>query len=168
MRDLPPPEPEEPEDRPGEGHLEPIGPGPLVVAGMLGMVLGWIWHPLAEWILGSAPLVGWLQAAVLFFVAAFLGALAWATHRTVQVRRERLAAQQALNRLVLARACALVGALVAGVYVGYAVSWLGSPAELAGQRIWRSLLAAAGGVVTVVSGKLLERACRVPKTDPHP
>ena len=32
-----------------------------------------------------------------------------------------------MNRLVLARACALVGALVAAGYVGYAVSWLGDP-----------------------------------------
>ena len=35
-----------------------------------------------------------------------------------------------MNRLVLARACALVGALVAGGYLGYALSWVGVDTEL--------------------------------------
>ena len=70
-----------------------------------------------------------------------------------------------MNRLVLARAGALVGALVAGGYAGYAVSWIGDPAELAGQRIIRSLVAVAAGVVIVVGALLLERACRVQKKD---
>ena len=66
-----------------------------------------------------------------------------------------------MNRLVLARASALVGALLAGGYAGYAVSWLGVDAALADQRIWRSLVAAAAGVGIVVTAVLLERACRV-------
>ena len=43
---------------------------------------------------------------------------------------------QAVNRLVLAKACALAGALVAGGYLGYALSWVGlTDAELAQQRM---------------------------------
>ena len=53
----------------------------------------------------------------------------------MHVHHERLEPHQAVNRLVLARACALVGALVAGGYVGYALSWVGVDAELAGQRV---------------------------------
>jgi hypothetical protein len=79
----------------------------------------------------------------------------------VQVRHERLEPHRMVNRLVLARACALVGALVAGGYAGYAVSWLGVDAELAAQRAWRSAAAAAGGVAMVITSLLLERACRV-------
>ena len=42
----------------------------------------------------------------------------------------------AVNRLVLAKSCALAGALVAGGYLGYALSWLGlTDAELAQQRM---------------------------------
>ena len=48
---------------------------------------------------------------------------------------------------MLARACALVGALVAGGYLGYALSWVGVSAELADQRVVRSLVAALAGVV---------------------
>jgi integral membrane sensor domain MASE1 len=79
------------------------------------------------------------------------------------VRRERLEPHQAVNRLVLARAGALVGALVAGGYAGYAISWIGDPAELAGQRILRSVIAVVAGVLIVVGALLLERACRVRK-----
>ena len=64
---------------------------------------------------------------------------------------------------MLARAGALVGALVAGGYAGYALSWIGDPAELAGQRILRSVVAVLAGVLMVVGALLLERACRVRK-----
>ena len=48
---------------------------------------------------------------------------------TVHVHRRAARAAPAVNRLVLARACAYVGALVAGGYLGYAVSWLGVDAR---------------------------------------
>jgi hypothetical protein len=86
----------------------------------------------------------------------------------VHVRHERLLPHQAVNRLVLARACAFVGALVAGGYGGYAVSWLGLEAELAGQRAWRSATAALAGLLICATGLLLERACRVRSGDPEP
>ncbi|WP_101525535.1 DUF3180 domain-containing protein [Nocardioides houyundeii] len=169
MRDSsePPPEAPEPESTP-PGRLAPLGPGPVVAAIVLGLAGGWAWHPIAEQMSGTAPVVGWTQGAVLFFVTAILGGLALVTWRAVHVRREHLEARRAVNRLVLARACMLVGALVAGCYVGYAVSWLGSSAELAQTRMVRSLVAAAGAAGILITGKLLERACRVPKSDPHP
>ena len=72
------------------------------------------------------PLVSWAQPLALLLLAAILGYVAWATWRTVHVRRERLLPHQAVNRLVLARACVLVAALVAGGYLGYALSWIGA------------------------------------------
>ena len=162
-----PPEPFSEPDPPSPGHLAPLGPGALVGAGLLGLLLGWLWRPVAERLTGTAPVLSWTQALVLLFVALILGGLALGTWRTVHVRRQTLDAHQMVNRLVLARACALVGALVAGVYLGYAISWLGSPSELADERIWRSVAATVGGVTIVVTGKLLERACRVPKHNPH-
>lgn len=133
-----------------------------------GLVLGRLWHPLSERALGTAPTVSLLQGLVLLFVAAILGGTAWLTWRTVHVRHERLEPHEAVNRLVLARACALVGALVAGGYAGYAVSWLGSDAELASQRVWRSAVAMLGGLATAAAAVLLERACRVRSDDEAP
>jgi hypothetical protein len=105
--------------------------------------------------------VGWIQVGALYLVAAIIGATAWVTHRALQVRRERLRPHEAVNRLVLAKACALAGAVVAGGYLGYALSWVGSEAELSGERITLSLLAAGGAALTVVGSLFLERACRV-------
>ena len=110
---------------------------------------------------GTAPRVGWLPVFALFFVAAILAGVAWSTYRTVQRRQERLEPHQAVNRLVLAKACALAGAIVAGGYFGYALSWIRMEAELAQERLLHSALAGVGGLLIVVGSLALERACRV-------
>ncbi len=133
----------------------------MAVWALGGLVLGWLWKPLAEQLNGTAPLVSWAQPAALWLVAVVLAITWWQTYRAVQVHRERLEPHRAVNRLVLARAGALVGALVAGGYAGYAIAWIGDPAELAGQRILRSGVAVLAGVVIVAGALLLERACKV-------
>lgn len=165
MRDQPPEPPESEPEPPEQGTLTPLGPVPLAAAALLGLVLGSLWRPLAERLVDTAPLVSWVQGGVLFFVATVLGATAVLTWREMRDPARRPEPHQAVNRFVLARACALVGALVAGVYAGYAVSWFGPDSELAQQRVWRSLFAAVGGVALLISGKFLERACRVPRAD---
>jgi hypothetical protein len=134
----------------------------------VGLVGGWLLHPVAERISGTAPVVTWLQPLSIFLVAAIVGAAAWATWRTVHVRREWLEPQRAVSRLLLARSCALVGALIAGGYFGYAVSWVGSSSALAGQRGWRSVTGGVAGTLVVVAALLLERACRVRSEDEQP
>ena len=151
-----------------QGRMRTTGPGTVVGAVLVGLVAGWLLRPLAIAAGMTAPRVGWLQAAALYLVAAIVGVLARATHRAIQQRRHRLEPHEAVNRLVLGKACAIVGSLVAGGYLGYALSWVGSRAELAGERILWSLVAAGGAVLTVVASVLLERACRVRDDDPHP
>jgi MFS family permease len=148
-------------EEPSGGRLRPTSAGALTGWGVAGLVGGWLLHPLTVRWRGSAPIVTWAQPLALILVAAILGATAYLTWRTVHVQHRRLEPHQAVNRLVLARACALVGALVAGGYVGYAVTWLGNDAELAAQRALRSGIAGAAGVAIVVTAMLLERACRV-------
>ncbi len=143
-----------------EGTLRPTGPATVGVTVMIGLVMGWLLHPVTDR-LGTPPVVSWLQPLTLAFVAAVLLAAAYATHRALHVRRDRLEPHQAVNRLVLARSCVVVGGLVAGGYFGYAVSWLGLRAELADERILRSSLAGLAGVAIVIGALLLERACRV-------
>jgi hypothetical protein len=110
---------------------------------------------------GTAPTVGWLPVVTLGFVAAVIGGVAWSTYR-LHRRRERLEPHKAVNRLVLGKACAVTGALVAGGYLGYAISWIGlTDAALARERVVHSLLAALAGALLVVGSLLLERACRV-------
>ncbi len=149
---------------PPDGHLRPTGPATVGLSVMVGLVAGWLLHPVADRF-GNPPIVSWLQPVALFVVAAVLLATAYITHRTLHVYRRWLEPHHAVNRLVLARASAVVGALVAGGYAGYAVSWLGVAAELGSERIVRSLLAALAGVLIVVGALLLERACRIRSDD---
>ncbi|GAB7005927.1 hypothetical protein JCM18899A_34000 [Nocardioides sp. AN3] len=162
------PEPPETPQPPETGHLRPTGPGSITAWAVGGLVFGWVLHPVAERLRGTAPVVTWVQPLTLLLVAAIMGWTAWVTYRAVQIRRERLLSHQAVNRLVLARSCALVGALVAGSYLGYAVSWLGIDAELAQQRVVRSLVAAIAGALICLGGLMLERACRVRPDDDRP
>jgi hypothetical protein len=159
------PDPPETPRPPDPRRLRPTGPASITLWAVVGLVFGWVLHPVADRWRGPAPVITWVQPLTLLLVAAILGGTAWATYRTVHVRRERLDPRQAVNRLVLARACALAGALVAGGYLGYAVSWLGIDAELATQRVVRSVIAAVAGVLICTGALLLERACRVRSDD---
>jgi hypothetical protein len=155
VNDPEPPEPPEP-----RGTLRPTSAGSLTACAVAGLVIGWGLHPAMSRLVGRPPLISWAQALALVLVAAIMGFLAWQTWQTVQVRGERLEPHRAVNRLVLARACALGGALVGAGYVGYAISWLGDASQLADRWILRSLVAAAGGAGVTLASLLLERACR--------
>jgi hypothetical protein len=169
MRDGPPlPEDDEDESATPEGRLRPTSPGVLTTWGLVGLVGGWLLHAYADREMAAAPLVTWAQPLALFLVAAILAATARATWRAERYRRARLESYQAVNRLVLARACAYVGVLAAGGYFGYALSWIGVSAELAEQRAVRSLVAGLAGACVVVTALLLERACRVRNDDDAP
>lgn len=166
-------EPEPPDERPEppepQGRLRPMSPAGLCVFGAVGLIAGWVFHRVTDTSTGLPPQVPWVQPLALFLVACILGGTAWSTRRTIQQRPRQLSPHQAVNRLVLARACAYVGALAAGVYIGYAVGWLGvSSSDLAGQRAFRSACAGVAGLLIVVGGVLLERACRVPPKDDEP
>lgn len=153
---------------PSSGSLRPTPPLTLVGWAVVGLIGGFAVHPLADRLGFVPPLVSLGQPLALLLLAAILGYVAWVTHRAVHVRHERLEAHQAVNRLVLARASALVAALVAGGYAGYALSWIGDPAEQAEERIVGSVAAGGCAVLAVVAAMLLERACRVRDDDPAP
>ena len=168
MRDVPPP-PED-EDRPPDpaGHVNTTSAGPLIAFGLIGLVLGWAIRPVSLRLEREVPTVGWLPPLALLFVALIIGAVAWGTYRSLHTRGERMEPHRAVNRLVLAKSCALVGALVAGGYFGFALSWLGiADADLAQQRVVQALVAGVAGLLIVVGSLLLERACRVRRDDPR-
>lgn len=152
----------------GGGSLRPTPPAVPAAWAVVGLAGGWLLHPLSDRWWGTPPVVTWTQTVPLFVVAAIVGYTAWVTYRAVQVHHERLDDGQGMNRLVLARACAYVGAVVGGGYLGYGLSWVGDAAELGDERLWRSLAAALAGLLIVVAGLLLERALRVRTDDDDP
>lgn len=160
--------PEEPGDDRPEGRL---GPTPVTVLGWValgGVVLGGLLRPLSLRLTGTAPTVGLLQVAVLYFVAAVLAGVAWLTWRSLHKRREYLEPHRAVNRLVLAKSCALVGALCAGGYGGYALAFVDrTEAALAQERVLHGALGAVAGLVVTLAALALERACRTRGGDPR-
>jgi hypothetical protein len=146
-----------------EGRIRPTGPAPLVAAGVLGLVLGWAVRPLCLRFGYAEPTVSLLAIVLLFFVAAIVGGSAYLTRRTVQRDRLALDHHQFVNRLVLGKACALVGAFLTGCYFGYAVAQLGVGDPASVTRLWRSALAALGALAVTAAALLLELACRVPR-----
>ena len=55
------------------GTLRQLGPGAVVVALCVGLVVGWLVRRVASYADTPAPLVSWTQAGVLFLGAAILG-----------------------------------------------------------------------------------------------
>jgi hypothetical protein len=155
-----PGEDEEPE--PPQGRIRLTGPGPLVVAGVLGLVVGWAVRPLCLRLGYAEPDISLPTIGLLFFAAAIIGGSAYLTRRTVLRDRFALAPHQAVNRLVLGKACAMVGALLTGAYLGYAMAQLGVGDPASADRLLRSCVAALGAGAVTGAALLLERACRVP------
>ncbi|HET6625164.1 MAG TPA: DUF3180 domain-containing protein [Nocardioidaceae bacterium] len=144
------------------GHIRTTGAGPITGFGLTGLVLGWLLRSVSIALRGAAPTVGWLPVLALFFVALIVGSVAWSTYRSFHKQHERIEPHRAVNRLVLAKSCALAGAMVAGGYLGYALSWVGiTESDMAQDRLVQSLLAGLASVLIVVGSLLLERACRV-------
>lgn len=146
----------------GRTPLLPITGRALSIAAVTGLVIGWLVRRVVDALGGAPPVIGWLHPVILLLVAAIMAGTAWITWRQVQVQRERLEPHRAVNRLVLGRAGALVGALLAGGYIGYAVSWLGLRGDpLAAGQITRGILCGAFSAVVCASGVWLEHACRI-------
>jgi H+/Cl- antiporter ClcA len=138
----------------------------LVVAAVFGGLSGWLVVVIANAFDLIPPEVPWTAPIGLILVAALVGALAYATHQRIQVRRERIEPQRAVALLVLGKASALAGALVAGGYFAFALMFLTRlDAAAPRDRVIRSAVAIVAGIVLCIMGLLLERACKVP-TEP--
>lgn len=156
-----PPDPSGPPDEEPSGTVRPTGHAPLAVLVAVGLLLGWLLRVAALRLGFPQPPVTWGAVGLIAFVAAALLGTAWATRRVVRRDRARLAAHQAVNRLVLGKTCALVGALLLGGYAGYALAQLGVGTPAAEERLLRSALAALAALVMTGAALLLEHACRV-------
>ena len=72
--------------------------------------------------------------------------------------------QRAVAFLVLGKASALGGALVAGGYLAYGLMFITRyAADAPRDRVIKSAVAVVAGIAMCIAGLLLERACKVPK-----
>lgn len=147
-----------------QGAVRPLPPG--VIAGFLvvGLVVGYVVRRVLESWGQVPPGIAWIQVVMPFFAALVLAVVGRDTWRAVRSRVAPLDFQRAVNRLVLARASALVAALVTGGYAGYAISWLWVDADFARLLVLKAGLAALGSVGMLAAALFLQRACRVEDT----
>jgi hypothetical protein len=148
---------------PRPGSVRPTSRRLLVAIVVLGAAIGWTLVKAIESGGGVAPTVSWLTLVAWGFLAALLFAAARNTHQRIQVRRERIEASRAVFLLLIGKASAFVGALCAGVYAGFALSFLGALGSSGPRnRVITAGAAAVISVLVVTAGLLLERACRIP------
>lgn len=132
---------------------------------VVGVALGYAVVAVAVRANGVAPRLQWNSVVGLAGIAALVGGLAYSTYRTVHRERRRIDPGRAVNLLMLAKASALAGAVMAGGYIGFALPFLGRlDVVLPRERVIRAGCGALCAVALVVCSMLLERACRVPKT----
>lgn len=147
--------------------MRPTPVSALVVAALFGGLAGWLVVIIANAFDLVPPQVPWTAPAGVGGIAALVGALAYTTRMRIHERHERIEPERAVAFLVLGKAAALGGALVAGGYLVFALMFLARiEAESPRERVIRSVAAALAGLVLLVAGLRLEKACAVPKDDP--
>ncbi len=149
-----------------DGSIQVTPPRALAVAALFGGLAGWLLVVTVNALDLIPPTVPWTAPIALLLIAALVAMLAYSTWQRIQVRRERMQAQRAVAFLVLGKASALAGAVVAGAYLGFALNFV-ARLDAVGprERVIRSAVAIVVGVGLCIAGLLLERACRVPGDD---
>lgn len=139
-------------------------PGILVVLLVLGGALGWSGVAVLQAMGRSVGRAPWSAAGGLAFFAALLLLGAWYMYDRIHRKHRSVDGLTAVRLLALAKASALVGALVAGVYVGLTIRYLpdaGIPDIR--ERVIRAAVTVLAAVAVTVGALLLERACKVPR-----
>lgn len=151
---------------PPPGTITTTPPVALATAALTGAGCGWLLVVLANSFGFIPPRVPWTAPVALLLTAALVGVLAYTTHQRIQVRHERVEPQRAVTFLVLGKASALAGALVAGGYLTYGLMFVSRmAADAPRDRVIRSAVAVVAGIALCIAGLLLERACKVPKSE---
>lgn len=151
---------------PNPPRLRRVSARSLAITAAVGLIIGRAIRPVLERMDQVAPTVPWTASIALVFLAAVLAWLAYSTYQAVHKRHERFPSDRAVRQLVLAKASALVGALVSGGYAGFALSFSDSmDTDLGQERVVHSGVTALAGVAVIIAALLLERACEIPRDD---
>nr|WP_275588434.1 DUF3180 domain-containing protein [Microlunatus panaciterrae] len=138
----------------------------VAVAFLFGLLIGWFVVLAANALGALSPQVPWSAPIALLLAAGLVGILAYGTHQRIQVRRSFVEPHRAVSMLVLGKTAALAGALVAGGYLAFGLMFVGRwEADIPRERVIRSAVSVVSGIAMTVAGLLLERACKVPKSE---
>lgn len=130
------------------------------------LALGRLVPPLTVRAGGTVPLVSWVAAFLLVLAAAVIGGLAWSTWKSLHRDRRSIQSRHGLRLLALAKASIAAGGVITGFYGGYAWAYLDDwSIEFGRDRVLHGGAVAIAGVLVVIAGLLLERACVLPEDD---
>ncbi|KRC64982.1 hypothetical protein ASE12_09545 [Aeromicrobium sp. Root236] len=131
-----------------------------------GLVVGRLIPPLITRLDGSVPRLGWAAPVTLVLAAILVGTFAWNTWQSLHKKHERMTADYGIRMLAIAKSCIVVGALVAGLYGGFALAYIdATDSPLGKERFVRGGAAAIASLLLLTAALLLERACRLPGDD---
>lgn len=129
----------------------------------LGVVLGRLTPPIIIRFDGTVPRVSWAAGLLLFGAAVGVGVMAYNTWQSLHKKKSRMTSQHAVTMLSVAKAGTAVGALIAGFYIGFALTYLDDLDTMLGrERVIHGAVAAVASILLLIASLLLERACIVP------
>lgn len=140
----------------------------LLVVALIGagLVVGRLIPALIVRFDGNVPRLSWAAPLTLLLAAILVGTFAWNTWQSLHKKHERMTSEHGLRMLAIAKSCIVVGSVVAGVYGGFALAYIGAmDSPLGKERAVRGGAAAIASLLLLAAGLLLERACRVPGDD---
>jgi hypothetical protein len=136
----------------------------LVILATIGVVVGF----LAQLALGAAgaPKLTpeFTLAATLVLIGAVVVALAIPVRRATRTARRRVDPFYATRVVLLAKACAVAGALLGGAAVGMLFELLLRPVS-SPEGLWRIVAMLVAAVLVLVAGLVAEAWCVVPSDD---
>jgi len=140
-------------------------PGLLVALALFGAAVGFAVQTALAAMSIAKVRPEYTLAASLLLIGVLVVALAIPVRRAVRgATRQPIDPFYATRVVVLAKACAIAGALLAGVALGFLLDLIlrGSPASDSFVRVLASL---GGSVVLLIGGVVAEFLCRVPPRD---
>lgn len=149
--------------------MRPLSTAGLVLAGLVGVVVGLV-YAIAEAARSGTPVV-LTGLGLVTLVLVVLGLVVAARYMSrVKRRTAPVDPLLAVRILVLGRTGAVVGAVVAGLYLGIGVQRVGSglTAGGGGRQVVLAGLGVLAGLAVTVAGLVVERACRRPDDPDDP
>lgn len=136
----------------------------ITVAVSFGLSLAFTW----SWLRGGATPVDvpWTTLPVALAASAVVLYLGWAIRQYKRGKRGPVDPQRAVRTVLLAQASAYAGALLSGVYGGYAFSLVPDWAHEPRREIAIAAgLCAVGGIAMLIAGAVAEWWCRIGPLD---
>ena len=143
--------------------MRPTKLSTLLITVLVSGIVCWAGLDLGSTHLGQFSQVPWTVPVLLFALAVAIVLLGWPVRLYVKGKRRQVDRFRAATVVALAKACALAGAALAGLYGALTLVVVsqvndGSPPG----RVWPALVATLAALGLAAAGRLVEWFCQLP------